>query len=273
MCCHILMQNLNLDKEYNKTIMIKTKFIIMKNIQNRFCLMIILMIGIVLQGCKKKDITGFSATPAVNFTSTSTVYSFLSNPQSEYVQDIEVKIMGSAENVDRSFRAEVVKDAETTASPDQYEVIGGIVKAGSLTGKLAVKVKNSAALNTQEVFVKLKLVDGGDLKAGNKETSSFLLGWTNKIVVPATWTYYNIFFATKSTQVYRLVLQTTGIASLTAAQYAQMGETAVTAAGTKFGDYVKQYNLDNPNNPLRHDDGTAAGQIIAPKYYTKSKYN
>lgn len=137
-----------------------------------------------------------------------------------------------------------------------------------------MKVKNSAALNTKEVFVKLRLIDGADLKAGTKENITYLLGWTNKIVVPATWTYYNIFFATKSTQVYRLILQTTGIASLTAAQYTAMGgEPAATAAGTKFGDYVKQWNLDHPNDPLRHDDGTAAGQVIAPKYYTKSKYN
>ncbi len=246
----------------------------MKNIQNHFCLIIIVMIGIVLQGCKKKDIAGFSAEPAVNFTSTSAVYSFLGNPQSESIQEIEVKVMGTATNVDRKFTATVVKDAGTTATQDQYEVLGGIIKAGSLIGKLSVKVKNSAALNTQEVFVKLRLIDGADLKAGTKENITYVLGWTNKIVVPATWTYYNIFFATKSTQVYRLILQTTGIASLTGAQYIAMGgEPAATAAGTKFGDYVKQYNLDNPNNPLRHDDGTAAGQIIVPKYYTKSKYN
>lgn len=246
----------------------------MKNIQNRLSLIIIVMIGVVLQGCEKKDITAFSADPAVNFTSTSTVYSFLGNPQTEYTQDIEVKVVGSAANVDRTFSAEVVNDAETTAAADQYQIIGGTLKAGSLLGKLSVKVKNSAALNTKEVFVKLRLIDGPDLKAGTKENITYLLGWTNKIVVPATWTYYNIFFATKSTQVYRLILQTTGIASLTAAQYTAMGgEPAATAAGTKFGDYVKQWNLDHPNDPLRHDDGTAAGQVIAPKYYTKSKYN
>ncbi len=244
------------------------------NIKNRFSLIVIVMVGIVLQGCKKKDIAGFSATPAVNFTTASTVYSFMSNPQAEYIQEIEVKIMGDSANVDRTFSAQVVADASTTATPAQYEIIGGLVKKGSFLGKLSVKVKNSAELNTKEVFVKLKLVDGNDFKAGNKETNTFLLGWTNKIVVPTTWTYYNIFFATKSTAVYRLILQTTGIASLTAAQYQAMGgEAAAVAAGTKFGDYVKQYNLDHPNDPLRHDDGTAAGQLIVPKYYTKSKYN
>ena len=246
----------------------------MKNIKNRFSLIVIVMIGIVLQGCKKKDITGFSATPAVNFTTATTVYSFMSNPQPEYVQEIEVRVMGDSANVDRTFSAEVVNDPTTTAIPTQYEIIGGVVKKGSFTGKLSVKVKNSAELTSKEVFVKLKLVDGNDFKAGNKEANTFLLGWTNKIVVPATWTYYNIFFATKSTAVYRLILQTTGIASLTAAQYSAMGgEAAAVAAGTKFGDYVKQYNLDHPNAPLKHDDGTAAGQIIAPKYYTRSKYN
>ena len=268
------MQKLNLDKGYNKLILIKTKFIEMKNIQNRFCLIIVLITGIVLQGCKKTDIAGFSAAPAVNFVGTSMVYSFLTNPQNEYIQNIEVKIMGDSTNADRTFSAEVVNDSTTTATPDQYEIIGGVIPAGSFNGKLAVKVKNSTALNTKEVFIKLKLVDGTDLKAGNKENRTYLLGWTNKIVVPTTWTFYNIFFATKSTKVYRLILQTTGIASLTSAQYSQLGgEAALTAAGTKFGDYVKQWNLDHPNDPLKHDDGTAAGLVIVPKYYTKSKYN
>lgn len=246
----------------------------MKNIKNRFSLIVIVMMGIVLQSCKKKDIAGFSAAPALNFTTASTVYSFMSNPQPEYIQEVEVKIMGDSASVDRTFSAEVVNDPATTATPSQYEIIGGVVKKGSFIGKLSVKVKNSTELNSKEVFVKLKLVDGSNFKVGNKETNTFLLGWTNKIVVPATWTYYNIFFATKSTAVYRLILQTTGIASLTAQQYSAMGgEAALTAAGTKFGDYVKQWNLDHPNDQLKHDDGTAAGQLIAPKYYTRSKYN
>jgi hypothetical protein len=246
----------------------------MKNIQNRFGLIIIVVLGIVLQGCKKKDIAAFSASPAVNFTSTTATYSFLGNPQSEAIQEIEVKVMGNSASVDRTFTAEVVKDAATTATDSQYEVLGGVIKAGSFLGKLSVKVKNSTELNTKEVFVKLKLVDGADLKAGTKENNTYVLGWTNKIVLPATWTYYNIFFATKSTQVYRLILQTTGIASLTGTQYTAMGgEAAATAAGTKFGDYVKQWNIDHPNDILKHDDGTAAGQPIVPKYYTKSKYN
>jgi hypothetical protein len=246
----------------------------MKTIQKYYCLLMIVLVGIVSHGCKKQDISGFSASPAVNFTGATTTYSFLANPENEHLHEIEVKLMGNAADVDRTFTAEVINDSTTTATPDQYEIVGGIIKAGSFTGKLIVKVINSTELNTKEVFVKLKLVDGADLKAGNKESNTFLLGWTNKIVVPATWTYYNIFFATKSTQVYRLILQTTGIASLTAAQYTQMGgEAAATAAGTKFGDYVKQWNLDHPNDPLRHDDGTAAGQLIVPKYYTKSKYN
>ncbi|SFH12353.1 DUF4843 domain-containing protein [Pedobacter insulae] len=246
----------------------------MKKIQNHFRLVIMVMMGIVFLGCEKKDIAGFSAAPAVNFTSKSMVYSFLTNPQSEYIQNIEVQIMGNVADVDRTFSAEVINDSTTTATPDQYEVIGGVIPAGSLMGKLAVKIKNSTALNTKEVFLKLKLIDGLDLKAGTKENITYVLGWTNKIVVPTTWTYYNIFFATKSTQVYRLILQTTGIASLTAAQYSAMGgEAAAIAAGTKFGDYVKQWNLDHPNDQLKHDDGTAAGQVIVPKYYTKSKYN
>ncbi|WP_285008264.1 DUF4843 domain-containing protein [Pedobacter faecalis] len=245
----------------------------MKKNQSNISLMLIAL-AILFQGCKKDEVGGFKANAAVNFASPIAEYSFMTNPENEYIQELEVKIIGNKADHDRTFSAEVVKDESTTASPNQYEILGGVVKAGMFTGKLSVKLKNSPELATKKVAVKLKLVDAGDFKAGNIETSTLVLGWTNQILVPNPWSYFQYFFTTRgSTQAYRIILQTTGLTKFTLTEYRAVGEAGAIAMGTKFGDYVKQWNLDHPNDKLKHDDGQLAGQEITPLYYTRSKYD
>lgn len=243
----------------------------MKNLKNKFGLLIATML--VLSACKRDEISSFSAAPAINFVGNTTQYSFMTNPTSEYLQNVDVKIIGNASDHDRTFNAVAVKDANTTAPDSQYEILKGMVKAGSYDGKLTVKLKNSADLSTKTIALKLKLIDSDDFKVGNKESSNYSISWTNQILVPTYWTYYNVYFATRSTAVYRIILKTTGLVSLTAAEYRGIGADGSVVLGTKFGDYIKQWNLDHPNDHLKHDDGIKAGTDIIPNYYTKSKYN
>ena len=250
----------------------------MKNLRNKFCFVIAMTL--MLSACKKDEVGSFMAEPAVNFLVTpakptyAIEYSFAVNTQPEYVQEIEVIVIGNATPYDRVFKAVAVKDGTTTAKDTQYEILEGKIKAGEYIGKLPVKLKNSSELNTSKVVLKLRLIESADFKVGNKESTEYTVGWTNQILVPTVYTYYNIFFTTKSTSSYRLILQLTGLLTFTASNYvAAGGEPNAVALGTKFGDYVKQWNLDHPNDHLKHDDGTKAGQDIVPLYYTKSKYN
>jgi hypothetical protein len=234
--------------------------------------------SITFLGCKKDELQPFKANSAINFAKienlNSVTYSFMANPTNEYIQEIPVLIMGDSSAVDRTFNVEVVKDSNTTAQPAQYEIIGGLVEAGKFTGKLKIKLLNSKALDTETVSVKVKLVDSKDFKAGNIETSDFTVKWTNQIVLPS-WTYFRLFFVSASSNsAYRLIIQVTGLTTLTAAQYSRdIGAAGVEALATKFGDYVKQWNKDNPTNKLKHDTGTQAGQEIVPLYYTHSKFD
>lgn len=216
---------------------------------------------------------GFKADAAVNFNGSFVEYSFLGNPSNEYIQEIPVIIIGDTVNYDRHFKAEVVRDTSTTASDSQYEIIGGIVKAGEFTGTLSIKLRNSPELSTSSVSVKVKLIDSEDMKAGNVEANQYIVRWTNKIIIPS-WTYYRVFFCSvSSTAVYRLIVQTTGLKTFPASQYVALGTAGAQALGTQFGDYVKQWNKDHPNDHLKHDDGTRAGQDIVPVYYTRSKFD
>lgn len=240
---------------------------------NYILYMAIAGIFILQASCKKDEISSFTANSAVNFTAKELDYSFLGNPSGEYIEEIEVRIIGNAVDHDRTFDAVVVNDSVTTAKPNQYRIIGGIVKAGEYTGKLSVELLNSNELNNTTVKLKLKLVDSEDFKAGNIESNAFILGWTNQIVLPS-WTYYKIFFSVASSnKAYQTIVEQTGLKTITATEFRAMGQIAVEAAGTKFGDYVKQWNLDHPGDHLKHDTGTLAGQDIVPLYYTKSKYD
>ncbi|TKC60207.1 DUF4843 domain-containing protein [Pedobacter hiemivivus] len=250
----------------------------MKNLRNKFSL--IIAMTLMLSACKKDEVGSFTAEPAINFLVTpakplySTEYSFMTNPNPEYLQEVEVIIIGNTEPRDRILKAVAVKDATTTAQDSQYEILEGKVKAGEFIGKLNVKLKNSAELNTSKVVLKLRLVDSEDFKVGNKESAEYIIGWTNQILVPNPWSYFQYYFTSKgSTAAYRIILQTTGLTKFTITEYRVVGAAGAEAMGTKFGDYVKQWNKDHPNDHLKHDDGALAGQEIVPLYYTHSKFD
>jgi hypothetical protein len=245
----------------------------MNKIKN-FVYAIIVMTGVLLSaGCTKDDPSSFQAMAAVNFTGKTIDYTFMANPEDEYVLEIPVKIIGDTVSYDRYFKAAVVKDTSTTATAEQYKIIGGVVKKGAFTGTLSVRLYNAPALATATVSLKLQLADTTDFKAGNIESNQFIVRWTDKVIVPS-WSYYRYFFTSvASTAAYRIIVQTTGLTTLTAAQYVALGAAGAQVLGTQFGDYVKQWNKDNPTNHLKHDDGTQMGQEIVPLYYTHSKYD
>ncbi|WP_299703641.1 DUF4843 domain-containing protein [uncultured Pontibacter sp.] len=227
---------------------------------------------VVFAGCTKQDIAPFTADPAVNFTSKSTEYSFLTNPGEDHVQEIDVHIVGNATDHKRYFNVQVINDSLTTARPDQYEIIGGVVNPGEFKGKLSIRLFKSPELDNDKVSLHLKLVESEDFKKGSIEMSDFTLAWTNKVIVPA-WTFYRFFFtATASTAAYRAIVESTGVTKFAVSDYLAVGPIGAEALGTKFGDYVMQWNKDNPDNPLLHDDGTKAGEKIVPIYYTRSKF-
>lgn len=238
----------------------------------------LMVLAVIMVSCTKHELQPFKSEPAINFEKVENqhalTYSFMANPSNEYIQEIPVHIMGDSANVDRTFNAVVVNDTSTTAEPDQYKIIGGVVKAGEFTGKLYIQLFKSPELDTSSVSLKLRLVDSEDFKAGNLESSEFTITWTNKVVIPA-WTFFRFFFTSvPSTAAYRLIVQTTGLTTLTATQYTRdIGVAGVQALATTFGDYVKQWNKDHPDDKLKHDDGPQAGQEIVPLYYTRSKFD
>ncbi|MCK0131698.1 DUF4843 domain-containing protein [Flavobacteriaceae bacterium F08102] len=250
----------------------------MKNIKFNAATLVLLALVLVVTSCTKDEIMSFKGQPGVTFlpsenSTFDTKYSFLGNSSGEYIQEVDVQIVGEAADVDRYFNVKVINDEKTTASESQYEIVEGIVKANEYQGKLYIKLFNSNDLDDKTVSIHLELVPSDDFVPGAIETNEFTVSWTNQIVIPS-WTYYRFFFvSTPSTLAYRLIVETTGLTEFGRNEYRDLGTDGATALATKFGDYVKQYNLEHPGNPLVHDDGALAGEEIVPKYYTKSKYD
>lgn len=231
----------------------------------------IFYIMILLVSCKKSDPLSFSALPAVNFTITTSVYTFLGNSSGERIHEIPVRIIGDAAGKDRTFSADVITDV-TNAPANLYEIVGGEVKAGAFEGVLKVKLKNAPALATSEVKLAVKIKGNAELGSGNVESQVHTITWSDKIVIPA-WTYYRIFFTQNpSSRAYKLIVELTGLTTFPAAVYSGMQQQGAEALGVKFGNYVKQWNIDHPGNILVHDDGVSVGQAIVPKYWDKNLY-
>lgn len=237
-----------------------------------------LLVLVIFSGCQKEEITSFQAPGAVNFDRMANLYnvqySFLTNPANEYLQEIPVQIIGNPVDQDRTFKVEVVRDSLTTATDDQFEIVGGTVKAGEFNGKLTIRLLKSPVLDNSMVSLKLKLVDSEDFKAGNVEAREFVVSWTNKVIVPVWNVYLRLFITPKgSTAAFRLFMQISGLTQFLAKDYVALGAAGTEALGTRYGDYIMQWNKDNPDNIMRHDDGPAAGQPIVPVYYTRSKFD
>lgn len=254
-----------------------------KNISPRVLIGTLLLFSVLIGGCKKENLTLYEGVPAVNFDIISIVgatrsyskdYNFLLNPEESYIEEIDVSIMGIAVDRDRHFKVEVVDDENTTATADQYQILEGIVPAGEFKGKLYVKLNKTPDLQERTLSLKMKIVDSEDFKVGHLESSEFILNWNDRAVPPAINVYVRTFFiANWSTQAYRIFTQTTGKLDFLVADYQSMGEAGTIALSTKFGDYIKQWNLDHPKDVLVHDDGPLEGQTINPVHYTRSKYD
>lgn len=256
----------------------------MKKINYKIYLSAVVSFCMLFSACEKETLTQFDSPPAVNFdivlgqgtgfrTYTSS-YTFLINPDDEHIHEVDVSIMGVAADYDRYFNVEVVADSNTTAAPGDYEIIGGVVPAGEYKGKLKIRLFKTPELQIETKSLKVRLVDSDDFRVGNREASEFTVSWTNRAVPPAINVYVRTFvIANWSTKAYSIFTQTTGRLNILAADYSSMGEAGVIALATKFGDYIKQWNLDHPNDPLIHDDGPLVGQPINPINYTRSKYN
>ena len=248
----------------------------MDNFKNAICLLIFVF---ALSGCQKDEIIIFdnNNNAGLSFIDKNEDYSFLKNTTGEHIFEIGVSLVGDVVDYDREVSLVVVDDTTTTAPSDLFEIQKGVVKAGEFEGTVPVKVLNHELLTDSIVYLSLTIEQNEHFSFTIKEKDSFKLGWTDKVIVPPSNAYFRAIFCNVnpiSTSCYRVFVEVTGLTVFGAKEYSRTyGDTGSQALGNQFGDYIKQWNLDNPDNPLLHDDGPNAGEPIIPRYYTRSIYD
>lgn len=233
-----------------------------------------------LSSCGKDTLTSYPQYSAVNFMKDTVSYSFVvdQNTSDSYLMKIPIHLMGDSRSKDRPVKVKVIHDSSTTAEPSDYKILGGVIKAGEFGGWVKLKLFKSDKIDNKTISLHLGIKNTKYWHPGVEESQNVVIKWTNDVIVPFDhWYLFGYAFCDQpSTSAYRLIIQLTGLTKLSfgGPQYISIGGlTGLITLGYKFGNYVKQYDLEHPNHPLRHSDGPAAGQVIEPNFYNHVKYN
>lgn len=241
----------------------------------------ILVLGLLtlisLNSCKKEEIQYFTGDNSANFWIHSLNHSLFGASSAQLPQDtvvLNLSIVGKMANYDRVVKAVADEDAPgtpeesrlTTATPDQYKILDGIIPANKLKGEIRVVVKNDDILATKaDLKLRIKMVENKDFKVGLKENYYLNLKWSRLILQPSTWNGMRFFFcATYSTQVYKIFMEVTGLKQFY--YYEGLVSSAEgSVMGTNFAKRVRELSQQQ-GSPLLHDDGPSKGLPIIPIY-------
>ena len=239
---------------------------------NKFIYILFLaFITMNIASCDEEEIEVFSDKPCLNFTEVNGSYSFIQNQTGEYTFEVPFEIIGDSIDLDRTVKVAVVAgDSLTTADPTEYEIMDGILEAGQFSGIVPIKLIKTDRIDNESINIKLAFVETDEFSGGVRELSEYVLTWTNQVIIP-DWKYYGRYCCEySSTSCYKATIEALGIVEW---QKSTISYQFRKTYGIMFGDYVKQWNLDHPDDPLIHDDGEMAGQPIIPIYYSTSIYD
>lgn len=248
------------------------KIMKLKNYRLALCFLVLM----TSFGCKKEVIPYFTGGNSANFWLHVYNFSLFGATTAVKPQDtiiLDIALSGKLEDHDRIASAVAVPDPAgtldaarlTTATPDQYQILGGVIPAKQLYGKFKILVKNPELMANQDLLLKIKMTETADFVLGLTENNYINLKWSRKILQPATWNAMRYFFcATYSTQVYKIFIEVTGLKEF----YYYQGQITAEEGfvmGTNFGNRVRALSALQ-GSPLLHDDGANAGLPIIPIY-------
>lgn len=179
-----------------------------------------------------KNIDGYENDPGVYFFERTQdgfserigvkTLSFLLKPANVTQDTIKViaKIMGLKADHDRTFVA--VADTGSNALPADYKILPGIVKANQIFGELPVVVFRTPEIKELVKLLNVKIVDGGDFKAGINDQLDILmsLSWTDGLIKPDNWdSALRSYFGTYSKVKFQFVIDVLGMAEFPVLAY------------------------------------------------------
>ncbi len=229
-----------------------------------------------LTSCKKEEIQFFKRGDSVSFWIHQMNHSLFGATTVELPQDtvvLDIALSGRMSDKDRFITAKAVVDAAgtpedkrlTTATPEQYTILGGVIPANQLYGKFKIILKNPQSLANRDLKLRVKMIENADFELGLTENNFINIVWSRAILQPVTWRAMRFFFcATYSAQVYKIFMEVTGLKQFWYYE-GQISQEEGFVMGTNFGNRVRELSAQQ-GSPLLHDDGPKAGLPIEPIY-------
>ena len=224
-----------------------------------------------LASCESSDIMLYQQNAAVYFEAGNFSYSFLEDPQAtSKVIKLAVDISGTQVDYDRKFIVERPdNDTLTTAEEDQYKIHEGIIKANEYNGVVEVEIFKDERLKDSIYTLALEIKPNEDFQEVRLNKSILKLSFTDQVIKPANWGWLRWYFGKAfSTRWWKFICDATGRTSLPYYPTHPDKETwnwdadTLQAYQTIVRIALEKYNAKHPDEPLTHDDGAYAGQIV-----------
>ena len=243
----------------------------MKTLKITLC-SLLLGLSFLFVSCQKEEIMMYQQEAGLSFWGmASGEFSFFDSPgTTSYTYEIRVSTSGDSVNYDRHFTAAIVENDTnyvTTARPDQYKLLEGTIPAGKFEGILPVEIIYTPDMDDSSFVACLKLLPGKDFPLGGFDERYFELTMTNKLIKPSNWGNLTFYLGSAfSSSWYNFILDVIGMRYI-AHPSAKGGDTAweyneMLAYVGKIKSELLKYNLAHPDDPLRHDDGDNAGELV-----------
>lgn len=238
---------------------------------------------LIFSNCSKDELDTYKTEDSsIAFEHTLSDFSFMNSEDKEsMVVSIPIRYIGTIEDYDRSFTAEVITDSLNNAPQGSYEILGGTIKAGEYKTTLQIKLLNDEVLLDSTYVLNLKVLPNEELGLINKQQTTTVVRWDNMFPRPAwikssSQIQYFTYYRTSTGSVVRgLYSRALGEAMLAAwgtmdinfwgwmgrtpeilAEYpiVQMGLPTFPPYLHQLEEYVYNYNKEHPDAPLRHSD-------------------
>lgn len=221
--------------------------------------------------CEKEEVLSYKENPGVNFNTFAWTQQLMKESISDTIR-LPLAISGSVKEYDRKVRIEAVLDTNTTATPEMYVLLEGIVKAGEYYGNIPVILYNDPILRDSILTVKVKLLPTNDFPEVRLGGSTCTISFTTKVVKPVNWRWLQYQFGAQfSTRWWNFIQEATGLSTipydpvLINSDPETWWVTNAQMAAYKQLVKIALYNYNNdPANggPLTHDDGPNAGEEV-----------
>ncbi|MGL5682097.1 MAG: DUF4843 domain-containing protein [Marinifilaceae bacterium] len=220
--------------------------------------------------CSQEEISLYEQNAGIYFTQDSTSYSFTQNPKEKSVEiRIPMRISGDSVNYNRTVPITVTTDSLTTALPSMYSVGEAVIEAGKFQGYLPITFHYDERMDKEFFDVTFAISASDEFPVLQLGRNRSVVTITNLVICPMNWNaVLRTYFGPYSTSWWKFIMDKTGLSELpywpnaTDKDKWNMTYSEILIYQSFVRLELERYNKNNPDKPLRHDDGDYKDQLV-----------